>query len=52
MVFEYVLAILVIAGIGIFGPLFLLKTRKRQGPPQGPRHTDTTPGPSGRQQGH
>jgi hypothetical protein len=35
--------------VGIVGPLFLLKERRRQGPPRGPRHTDPEPGASTRQ---
>jgi hypothetical protein len=41
-------AILLAAVAGIAVPLMKLRTRKRQGPPRGPRHTDPAPGPSTR----
>jgi hypothetical protein len=40
--------ILLAAIAGIVVPLLLLRQRRRQGPPRGPRHTDTEPGPSTR----
>jgi hypothetical protein len=35
--------------VGIVGPMFLLRTKHRQGPPRGPRHTDTDPADAKRQ---
>jgi hypothetical protein len=37
--------ILLAALAGIVVPLLLLKQRRRQGPPRGPRHTDPEPRP-------
>jgi hypothetical protein len=41
-------AVLLAAIAGIAIPLVRLKQRRRQGPPRGPRHTDSAPGPSTR----
>ena len=43
-----VVAYLLLVLAAIVGPMIFLREKHRQGPPRGPRHTDTGPGTSTR----
>jgi hypothetical protein len=43
-----ILGYMLVVFVAIVGPMILLREKRRQGPPRGPRHTDAEPRPPSR----